>query len=136
MFTHGCIAAHGSFEYENLLPVLGATCSYGLVPYSFDELFASSAEFSFPSKLVAYIQAGLIPIYVGPKNSSVFDLLDEYGLTELCITGNSVCLVGEQLATIFLSDADVIWTKLFNLSHLFSPRYLQDCINSVFDQLP
>lgn len=135
MYDYSCIEAHESLEYKELMATLSTTCSFGLVPYSFDELFASSAEFSFPSKLVAYIQAGLIPIYIGPKCSSIFELFVEYDLTRLCITEPDVDHICQSLKSLFLSDHDAIRLKLFDLSRIFNPEYLQHCINSVFDQV-
>jgi hypothetical protein len=135
LFNNSFVTTHEPLEYSKLMITLASTCSFGLVPYSFDQAFSSSAEFSFPSKLVAYIQAGLIPIYVGPKRSSVFELLDIYGLAGLCITEIDVTLICQSLETIFLSDHDTIRSKLLALSHVFRPEYLQLCINSVFDQV-
>ena len=135
MFDHNCIVARGSFEYKELMTAMGATCSFGVVPYSFDASFSSSAKFSFPSKLVAYIQAGLIPIYVGPGDSSVFDLFEEYGLTELCITSENSILIGQQLESIVFNDLSAVRVKLLALSDVFTPEYLQHCINHVFEQI-
>jgi hypothetical protein len=135
MYGHNCIVAHGSFEYKKLMASMGTSSSFGLVPYSFEKSFSSSAVFSFPSKLVAYIQAGLVPIYVGPRESSVYDLFEEYDLAGLCITNENPILIGQQLDSILSSDLNAVQVKLFALAEVFKPDYLQHCINHVFDQI-
>lgn len=135
MYNHNCIVAHGSFEYKELMASMGASCSFGLVPYSFETSFSTSAAFSFPSKLVAYIQAGLIPIYIGPRESSVFYLFEEYDLAGLCITSENPLLIGQQLVNIISNDLNAVQVKLFALADVFKPEYLQHCINNVFDQI-
>jgi hypothetical protein len=135
MYTQSCIVSHRALEYDKLINVMSESCVFGLVPYSFDVFFLNSAGFSFPSKLVAYVQAGIIPIYIGPRDSSVYDLLSEFDLSELCITTETPVLIAEQLTSIIASDLMVIQAKLFILSVQFKPEYLQSCINDVFDRI-
>lgn len=135
MYSQTCIVAHGPVEYEKLMNTMAESCVFGLVPYSFEASFSSSAVFSFPSKFVAYIQAGVIPIYIGPRNSSVFDLLSEADLSGLCITTQDPALIAEQLAAIVAGDLMSIQAKLLVLSSQFEIDYLQSCINDVFDRI-
>jgi hypothetical protein len=135
MYPQTCIVVHGALEYEKLMDVIAESCVFGLVPYSFDSLFSTSAKFSFPSKLVAYVQAGVIPIYMGPRDSSVFDLLSEFDLAHLCITSENPTLIVEQLAAIVAGDLIAMQAKLLTLSAQFKPEYLQNCINDVFNRI-
>jgi len=134
-YCQKCIVEGGSLEYGKLMNVMAESCVFGLVPYSFDASFATSAAFSFPSKLVAYIDAGVIPVYLGPRDSSVFDLLSEFELAGLCITTENPTQIAEQLVAIIAGDLIAIQAKLLRLSELFKPEYLQNCINDVFDRM-
>ena len=135
MYSQTCIVAHGAMKYEELMGIMAESCVFGLVPYSFDSLFSTSARFSFPSKIVAYVQACVIPIYMGPRDSSVFDLLSEFKLSALCITSENPELIAEQLAAIVAGDLIAMQAKLLTLSAQFKPEYLQSCINDVFDPI-
>jgi hypothetical protein len=117
------------------MKVLPIENKFGLVPYSFEESFRTSAEFSFPSKLVSYVQAGVVPIFIGPKNSSVFQLLNDNNLSDLCITTVNSIEITSQLQSIFFSDLNETNKKLSILSKLFVPSMLQECINDVLNRI-
>jgi hypothetical protein len=57
---------------------------FGYVPYPFLEEMNEIVGFSFPSKFVAYIEAGILPIYHGPSGS-VSNFLKKNELDYLCI---------------------------------------------------
>ncbi|MBZ1351031.1 hypothetical protein KZZ10_10275 [Alcaligenaceae bacterium LF4-65] len=93
----------------------------GYVPYPTDASLVNTVKYSFPSKFVSYIEAGLIPIYHGPRNSSVYRLLDQFDLTGLAIVSDESTSSFANLVNFIQnmpSESYIEMSKKFNQENL------------------
>jgi hypothetical protein len=77
-----------TYEYlphNELQEILSSTYTIGYVPYPDSPALSETVRYSFPSKFVSYIEAGLVPLYDGPRNSTVHNLLEDLGLDFLSV---------------------------------------------------
>ena len=101
----------------------------GYVPYPTDTSLVNTVKYSFPSKFVSYIEAGLIPIYHGPRNSSVRRLLDQFDLSGLAIDSAENA---SSLASVFNFIQNMPSESYVEMSKKFTQNNLTDNLKIVF----
>jgi len=74
---HGCLGSHQTIQKLSEVDI-------AYLPYPFSHRFREAVLLSFPSKLGAYVAAGIPLLFHGPRQSSVTGFLDRFSLGIAC----------------------------------------------------
>lgn len=103
---------------------------FGYVPFPFISSLKETVAFSFPSKFVSYVEAGLLPIYHGPSVSTVNNVLNRFSFNYLTVNGFAVDEIGLSLKNIISTfTANFSINQYHNLHQFFLKRNLSDSIH-------
>ncbi len=76
-FDSGWMIEHGNLPERELVEAL-RDCDWGFIPMSLDDEDPRYNRFSFPTKFITYLAAGLPPIVMGHPESSVMKMAERY----------------------------------------------------------
>lgn len=78
-FDRSWMVEHGHLPERALIEALHE-CDWGFIPMALEEVDPRYNRFSFPTKFITYLAAGLPPIVLGHRQSSVMQLAEQEGV--------------------------------------------------------
>jgi hypothetical protein len=102
-FEPGWMTEHGNLPEAPLMEAL-RNCTWGFAPMALTDEDPRYNRFSFPTKFINYLAAGLPVISLGHPESSVVKMARAYQVG-VCITASEVREIGDQLAAVLAEPA-------------------------------
>jgi hypothetical protein len=125
----------GPINHDKLINKIRGKFDFGYVPYPFNENMKETIGFSFPSKFVAYIESGIIPLYHGP-GGSVSNFLVKNELDHLIIPSQSEKDISEFFDILFDDHIEFeTISRLQALEKIFSEDTLSSNIKNLINEL-
>ena len=122
-------------NHSRLIEEIKGKYDFGYVPFPFSEDMSDTVSYSFPSKFVSYVEAGIMPMYHGPQ-STVYNFLKKYNLTELSISSTNSNSIANNMSSIIneynFKNKNEIISKL---SDIFGKKKLASNMNNFINKI-
>jgi glycosyltransferase involved in cell wall biosynthesis len=112
---------HGNVNRDTMVAQISA-CDWGVITMPFDNDMLRYSKYSFPTKFISYLAAGIPPIILGRKDSAVMKMADQFDLG-LRLVSRDACSIAAKLQ-------DEIWQRN---SNEFYHKKILECAHKYFD---
>jgi glycosyltransferase involved in cell wall biosynthesis len=120
-FDSSWMKEHGNVNRDRMVDQI-SDCDWGVITMPFDRDSLRYSQYSFPTKFISYLAAGIPPIILGRKDSAVMKMADQFDL--------GLRLVSHDAKTIAVNLNETIWQE--NTSEKYNQRII-DCSHRYFD---
>lgn len=93
------IQINDTLDYSKLVDLISRNFDFGYTPFPFSNELSGTISYSFPSKFVSYLEAGITPLYHGPR-STVSDILGRYQLNDFSIESIDSKFISKRIISI------------------------------------